>query len=396
MRALRDKLQWYTWIIIVGLLLFSLLCWASNIRLVIIQQLQRSHKTELERDAIGEKHINQTKDSLGNKVESFMQLTDDAIKRADTFWCSGIVKKSRLCKIDTILTYFANRQISSSQVEKGINGWLFYKTTIDGNPIADYEGTNCYTDTELATMLQETLKIQSGFNNKGIEFALCIPPNKETVYSEYMPDKYKRAEMSRTDRLAEYLEDGGVNVISPKRDLICNKNDTQLYYTYDTHWNQAGAYIAVCKTLSGWGIEMPDLSKRKIQEFDLKGHYHYCGNCDLAAMVGLRFIFNDDKEYIVEGTGKMDWDRYASEQGSGKITCFENDRPIVKATVLLVGDSYRSSMIPALSEAFSKVYVVHRDCYRPSMIEDVKPDYVIAEYVERYSDAIQNISLLLK
>lgn len=113
-------------------------------------------------------------------------------------------------------------------------------------------------------------------------------------------------------------------------------------------------------------------------------------------MVGLRFAFNDDTEYIVDGTGVMDWGKYTQEQNLGEVSYFENESAKVAKTVLLVGDSYRSSMIPALSETFSKVYVVHRASYSTDIIDRVKPEYIISEYVERYSSDIKTISFMIE
>ena len=39
-----------------------------------------------------------------------------------------------------------NTYIESTQVLLGKDNWLFYKSTQDGDPIADYQGINHYTD----------------------------------------------------------------------------------------------------------------------------------------------------------------------------------------------------------------------------------------------------------
>lgn len=105
----------------------------------------------------------------------------------------------------------------------------------DGNHIADYEGTNPYTDSEMENMLKASLSVQNKFADRGTHFVILVPPNKENIYSEFMPDTYKHADTSSTDSLIKYLYDRGVNIVSPKEELLTYHQDFQVYYSYDTH-----------------------------------------------------------------------------------------------------------------------------------------------------------------
>lgn len=145
-----------------------------------------------------------------------------------------------------------------------------------------------------------------------------------------------------------------------------------------------------------WDISEPDLSKRNILTKNLSKNYHYCGDDDLARMVGLRdIVFNDELEYEIDGTIPMDWQRFADEQNNNQISYFSNPNAQKHATLLLVGDSFRSSMIPALREKFTDVYVAHRLFFTADMLDEIRPNYFIAEYVERNSDEIGAISSLV-
>ena len=64
-----------------------------------------------------------------------------------------------------------------------------------------------------------------------------------------MPDVYSHVDKTRTDLMAEFLSNQGINIVSPKNYLIDIHERLQLYYYYDTHWNQLGAYIGVRNTL---------------------------------------------------------------------------------------------------------------------------------------------------
>ena len=320
-------------------------------------------------------------------------LIDKGINYIDGHW--SVVEKSSLSKIDSLITYYGTGAISSSQVIEGSDKWLFYRGRGDGMPIEDYEGTNLYTQSEMEKTAIAAIWTQDELSKRGIIFTILIAPNKENIYSEYMPDMYTHAEQSRVDILVEYLKSKGVNVIWPKDELLDNHLSSQVYYRYDTHWNQLGAYIGVRSTLSAWNISMPELSNRSVLAKELKGNYHICGGDDLAKMAGLRSVFSDEVEYEVSGTVLMDWQTFETEQSNSEISHFHNESAANNVRVLLVGDSFRSSMVPSLREQFADVYVVHRSYYTPEMLDQVNPDYLIAEYVERYSDDLRSVYSLL-
>ncbi|MCI9098498.1 MAG: hypothetical protein HFH58_01235 [Lachnospiraceae bacterium] len=355
-----NSYKWHTLVLINGIFLLSVLCWIGFAK------------------------------NITNNI-----LSDNGIPKTDFRWNDHVYKKEVLSKIDSVITYLATGKITSSQVVLGEERWLFYKGKTDSDSIADYEGTNRYSENEMQEIVRTALRTQEIVEKQGSKFVILVPPNKENIYAEYMPDTYHHAEISSTDILIGYLKAGGVNIVSPKKSLLESRLDKQVYYSYDTHWNQLGAYIGVREVLGTWGIEIPELCSREIQTLNLRDNYHYCGEDDLAKMLGLRMVFNDEKEYKVDGTAEIDWEKFADEQTDG-VSHFKNYDAMISGEVFLVGDSFRTSMIPALGETFSDVYVVHRNCYEPEMFKEINPDYLIVEYVERYSSDIGEIHSLIQ
>ena len=324
---------------------------------------------------------NQAQNSL---LASTCHSMDRAVLRVGSWW--SVYANYYLSRFDALTTYYGVGEISSSQVLAGSDNWLFYKTKSDGNPIADFEGTNSFTKQETDHIASLALSAQEEAQKRGMKFAILVAPNKESIYWENMPKNYRHAEISRTDGLIENLSDQGVNIVSPKQEMLAGHKDSQLYYRYDSHWNQLGGYIGVRNILSTWNISMPSLADRKVQAGELRDQPYPCVRDDLAGLAGLESVFTDEKEYHIDGCPVIDWEAYNREQYRGEISHMSNPEAPNKKSVFLVGDSYRSAMLPALSEQFANVYVIHRDVYRTGMIDEVHPDYVIAEYVERYSD----------
>lgn len=286
--------------------------------------------------------------------------------------------------VDIYYSRTVSGEIPSNQVIFGKDNWLFYKGE---ESINDYEGTNSYSDGEMQQMLNSVLKVQNTLAEHGIQFALLVPPNKERVYYEYMPKNYKHAEQSRTDKLLKYLYENGVNVISSKSELIEAKKDYQVYYSYDTHWNQLGAYIGTRRVLSSWGIDIPELKDRNIARQPLSECDNKSAGDDLAGMIGMRKKYCDEIEYSIEGNAHVDFDN---------LNCTETQNAKRDEVLLLIGDSFRVAMAPTLAAEFKTVYIVHINDYSPDMLETIQPDYVIAEYVERYSSAIKNIESIIE
>lgn len=390
MKAIRKVFRWSTFIIVTLLLGVSLLSWAKFVKsfknnfFSLIQIEDNDTDSENE---ISEQVISQTTES--HHGFSLFQMADTYIDKFSSAW--KVYKDTNLSKIDSIVTYYTTKEITSVQVLLGKDGWLFYKSTTDGDPIADYEGKNIYSLNQMDELLENVSAAQQELQKREIRFSLFVAPNKENIYSEFMPDNYIYSETSRTDILIEYLEKNDINIISPKQEMLNQKEQEQLYYSYDTHWNQLGAYLGVRELLIHWGISLPELSDRIISCKPLKGHYHYCAEDDLAKMIGLLGVFDDEIEYKIEGTPSIDWQQYEKEQTAEEVSFFFNPQAVRNEVVLLVGDSFRTSMIPALSEVFSDVYVLHRSFYDSSMLDEIDPDYVIAEYVERYSENIGEV-----
>lgn len=332
--------------------------------------------------------------------EASIVSVDGYIEQLKSLWEDSIVKQKEVAKIDAKYTYYTTGEIASIQVLKGEEPWLFYKGTLDGDPIADYEGTNMHTEDELVQMQNAVLKTKEKLLERGIQLAVMIAPNKSSVYYNYMPDSYHRADVSRSDVIVDRLSQSNINITTPKTELCKYSETYPLYYYYDTHWNQLGGYVGVKEILRTWGIELPELNELEINASPLKEQYHYCAKDDLAGMVGLLSVFDDDVEYkIVDDQLKaieVDWTVFENEQESGTVSHFVNEDAEINQKVFLVGDSFRTAMVPTLSAVFRDVYVIQWGNYMPVLLDEIQPDFVIAEYVERFSKNIANIEQLIE
>ena len=396
--------KWYISVLSVSILVFSLLCWVDFARDIAQRVLNRFTgnlvSDIVESNDIGENptEVIEFSENLETDLSFFNKysgIADSLIDKLDSEWYSHIFMKSSLSRVDSIATYCVIGEIVSNQVLLGDNNWLFYKTLTDGDPIGDYEGTNRYSGSEMESILRKALYVQNKLASRGTKLAILIAPNKENIYSEYMPDIYNHARVSSTDILIDYLAAGGVNIVSPKEELLAEHLSNQLYYVYDTHWNQLGGYIGVRTALASWEIKMPTLSERQVSSYYLREHSHLYRGGDLAQIIGLDSIcFKDEMGHEINGTVPTDLERLIREEDEKIMFHFYNEDAQVSETVFLVGDSFKTAMIPSMRQMFRDVYVVHYSHYERKMLDEINPKYLLLEYVERYSHGITNIDSL--
>lgn len=226
MQIYRIKSKWHIIIIVACLFIYSFFCWINfgECLSVIVQSKYQtienvdSIEKEVLTEPTGKVVINKDTgvENKNNILNSYFQKVDGYIDSFNTLWSGTMVNKSKLSEIDSLCTFYITKEIMSSQVIYGKNNWLFYKSTTDGDSIADYEGSNRYTSAEMNYILGESLLAQRELEQRGIECAILVAPNKENVYSKYMPETYIHESISSTDILIKYLDKNDVSIISPK------------------------------------------------------------------------------------------------------------------------------------------------------------------------------------
>ncbi len=158
---------------------------------------------------------------------------------------------------------------TDGRVLVGRDGWLFLRADGDPNFIA-FRGLNPFTEDDLDAW-QHVLEQRSAWlAARGIPLLIVIPPDKETVYPEYLPAEISPIRPpSRLDQLVEHLRrtHSPVHFLDLRAALMAAKSSGRLYFKTDTHWNDLGAYAAyraimqsVKELLPKWNIVTQPLS----------------------------------------------------------------------------------------------------------------------------------------
>lgn len=262
----------------------------------------------------------------------------------------------------------------SAQVLPGKEGWLFYKAdTEEEHPLQDYTGVNRYTEEELARIASNLKDTQDYFLNRwGVPFYTVSIPNKEILYSEYMPETVLRLHtQSREGQLIDYMKNRpDISYFSLKEAFIKAKSDpVPLYYKTDTHWNLFGAYVGlqeIFQQVYGNGIPA-DSSCFHLESEDHPG--------DLARLTGVPEQFPTDAYYVPDA-GFADPAQYHDQ------------------TLLIIGDSFGGDLSEIAEPYYRQVYYVPFKSFHIEDMASYQPDLVIWECVERYLDDLKDRRLM--
>ena len=222
----------------------------------------------------------------------------------------------------------------------------------------------------MQTIADKLTNERNQFTNYGIDFYILSIPNKSSVYPEYMPDTIERKDTtSRTDLLMKYLEENtDLNVVDAKPSLVKAKKKKPVYYKSDTHFNQIGAFVTVQALKDKIDGKTDSLKKVK---FDVVNE-NYSG--DLASLCGMQDTFNEDTQYQLN-------------ESSVNTSKKSNKR------VLVIGDSFSQEMESIMNQYFAEVKTVGVWSFDNTALDEFKPDIVVWENAERYTDRYSWISL---
>ena len=267
--------------------------------------------------------------------------------------------------------------LDSTNVLLGKEGWMFLKDVSDSKSLSDYQGLTAYSAEETAAMAQALTALNDVLAAKGSRLLVLFAPAKEGVYSRYMPDSVPVVSRpTRVGALAGALGETGVPVLFPLEELEDAALERQVYYKYDTHWNEAGAWLAAQLTLealdrpfdAAWPEMSADPEKAPLT--------------DLANMCGSWAWCTDDVYWAL--------DAEAAEctlwEAGGEVARYAGAG---EGSLLLARDSFGEALAPWLAQGFADTTVLHGNQMQVETLLEWQPevpDVVVLEVAERFSD----------
>lgn len=247
------------------------------------------------------------------------------------------------------------------QVILGSDGWLYFSDTLP-----DYMGQGM-SDTELRYLANDLALMQEYIESQGKYFIFTVAPNKNSIYSEHMPEYIEnRHSESNAARVGAYLDAAGVNYLD-LFDILGNEEN--LYYKTDTHWNSRGAALAADGLLNmldrGGDYSTASFAVSEEHRGDLYEMLYPAGRATETATV-----YGGEFSYVCESDpngGNAITIKTSCDGGSGGLMCWR--------------DSFGIALYPYLAQSFVAATFSRSADYDLTLADSA--DTVIIELVER-------------
>jgi alginate O-acetyltransferase complex protein AlgJ len=274
---------------------------------------------------------------------------------------------------------------SHEKVVLGRDGWLF---TGEDQALEAYRGFAPFSSEELDRIAAEFQRREDWLRDRGIAYIVAITPDKQSIYPEFLPDRFRRAStISPFDQvLAHMARNSNIELIDVREQILERKQLARLYHRSDSHWNSLGAYFATSELMRHVRERFPEIDAVPSEIPGARREQGRGG--DLSRILGLQSRWDEElffpeiarADLYEDGepfTPYTSYDvvaptRVVIENPSGKL-----------GTVMVLRDSMVVGMMPWLSSYFEKtIYVSTYGLPEETILED-RPRLVIQLAVER-------------
>ena len=263
----------------------------------------------------------------------------------------------------------------------GKNGWLFYW---DENSRNSYCRRNPFSPrTEL--LLKGYLRMMKDWlDSRGSKLFVIVAPNKGTIYPEYLPSTISRsAGPSNLDRLLAIGKEAGLPIIDVRQELQQAKREKKVFFQADSHWNDAGAYIAYRKLMEAMIPYFPEISPVVENDLSVQRKPQTSWK-DLAEMLGLPQHFPEEEErYNFQIPRKYNPPLFNNPQSLASELTLDTGRKDLPDAVFF-RDSFGLALIPFLAQHFNTLAITENPDVFIDLLARKAPPVVIMEMVERF------------
>lgn len=333
---------------------------------------------------------------LAEKPKFDINTLDNYSDDYEAYYNDNLPFRSFIRNTWTNFNFFVLGESTTNQVLVGKNdgdlssSWLFYQENYDGNPIKETQGVYKFTEDEVLNIGKAINTNVKELKTRNIDLYYAFIPNKANLYREKLPDNITIFDPStRVDKLYKVLKqtiEAKDNLMYLKEDLEKSKDLGQLYFKQDTHWNDLGAFIGfetITKNVSkDSGIDYNYEVKFSEEEFVDK---------DLSQMSGIKGTLKD-KTPTITYLSNVEFKGMVLET-ENQIVITECEDAKVKKTIMVIGDSFRTPMIPYFAKNYQKVIFLHRCDYGSYMLDAYAPDIIVCQFLERYVNTVQDFKL---
>lgn len=280
-----------------------------------------------------------------------------------------------------------------STIMNGQNGWYYYSVN---STIEDYQGLDLFSQKQLESIKVGLEAKSKALNDIGVKYIFLVPPNKQTIYPEHLPDHFKNVKgQTRFEQLMGYMDENSTfKIMDLRKPLMETKKDYPVYFKTDTHWNDDGGFVAYKVIMHQLREFFPKENLLPIDGSVVNVYESKDEAGDLSNMIDFLGEIREPhrvlkvKTQCSEETKSLnDLDGFKM-MGDGKeelvITVCEEK----SLRAVIIRDSFGAALKPFISEHFKEIYFFSRTgqynrAKITNIVDVLKPDVLIEEIVER-------------
>ncbi|MDC8005886.1 hypothetical protein POV27_17670 [Aureisphaera galaxeae] len=329
-------------------------------------------------------YVLKQKDEKGllNKAKSHYRSAVQFRRDLDKFYTQDFVFKDEVFYIYSGIqsNVFKANPIPDKTVA-GIDGWRFLGDSYS-NVVKESIGISAFTQEEVDLIVERLRRKRDWLKERDIAYYVVMPPNKHTVYQEYLPIDRTNG-LNRREQLDAALRPTSLNWLDLSS-YLPSDHSPLLYYKTDSHWNHYGAFLGYQAIANRIAKDFPEVTPLAFDDFKVTTGPFPLG--DLTDM--LKMESNETSVYFEPKESNFKKipsqlpipDYFTSYPSNYERRYVCEGKPL---KVLVLCDSYNTLLREYLRETFGETVMLRYSNFDEDVIEKEAPDIVIRELVER-------------
>ena len=263
----------------------------------------------------------------------------------------------------------------------GKDGWMHY--TGDGE-INYFQNTGKMENEK--DLIKKLTTLNQYLKSQGITLFVVVAPDKSTIYPDTLPDQISSlTTQSWLDSFSTYSEVDNLPIIVDLRPALqAARQEQDVFFKTDTHWNGYGAFAAYTTIINALGNSYPELKPYKVSDLNFKLVSTDPEVRDTARMMGITAI-TESNFLVVPKKPFVQTLHLAVYYGYNQFSSIpDSELP----TLLMFHDSQGAHYLnDYMSMNFGKSHFIHYlsipEYLTQASIQQFKPDIIVIEIVER-------------
>ncbi len=264
----------------------------------------------------------------------------------------------------------------------GKDGWMHYTGDGELNYFQNIRKMKNEKD-----LVKKLITLNQYLKSQGITLLIVVAPDKSTIYPDKLPEQIKSlSTQSWLDSLISFSEDKkNMPVIVDLRPALRTaRQDQDVFYKTDTHWNGYGAFAAYTTIINALGSSYPELKPYEAADLNLKLVTTGPDIRDTPRMMGVNTI-TESSSFFASKKPFVQTLHPVSYFGYNQFSSIQDSK---LPTLLMFHDSQGAHYLnDYLSMNFGKSHFIHYlsmpEYLTQESIQQFKPDVIVIEIVER-------------